>query len=146
MDIRKQSVMHLGSQLIYGTKIEGKGSSSLGVVDDLLFDDATRGTRYLVVNTTRWLPGRKFLVPPLEIAETDRLDHRVRIERSRREIEARPPFEESWRNNPNSKPTSRSIGYWKIAITTTTVAPDRVSSRSKHRRRYFDVVSDKEGK
>ena len=39
----------------------------VGSVDDLYFDDEGWDVRYLVVNTRRWIPGRKYLVSPIAI-------------------------------------------------------------------------------
>ena len=37
-------------------------NGEIGSVDDLYFDDQTWSVRYLVVDTGKWLPGRKVLV------------------------------------------------------------------------------------
>jgi uncharacterized protein YrrD len=41
----------------------------IGSVDDLYFDDQTWSVRYLVVDTGKWLPGRKVLVAPEAIVK-----------------------------------------------------------------------------
>ncbi len=43
----------------------------IGDVSDVLFDDATWKTRWLVVDTGHWLPGRKALIHPFAIAGID---------------------------------------------------------------------------
>ena len=43
----------------------------IGEVDDLYFDDEDWAIRYLVVDTGRWLPGRKVLISPLAICHPD---------------------------------------------------------------------------
>jgi sporulation protein YlmC with PRC-barrel domain len=40
---------------------------AVGSVDDLYFDDEGWDVRYLVVNTRRWIPGRRYLVSPIAI-------------------------------------------------------------------------------
>lgn len=39
----------------------------VGSVDDLYFDDEDWDVRYLLVNTRRWIPGRRYLVSPIAI-------------------------------------------------------------------------------
>ena len=41
----------------------------IGSVHDLYFDDQTLSVRYLVVDTGKWLPGRKVLIPPEAIVK-----------------------------------------------------------------------------
>ncbi len=41
----------------------------LGTVDDLYFDDEKWTGRYVVVNSNRWLPGKKLFVSPASISE-----------------------------------------------------------------------------
>lgn len=43
----------------------------IGKVHDFMFDDQTWTIRYLVVDTGRWLPGRKVLIAPESVTETD---------------------------------------------------------------------------
>lgn len=40
---------------------------AVGSVDDLYFDDEGWDVRYLLVNTRRWIPGRRYLVSPIAI-------------------------------------------------------------------------------
>jgi hypothetical protein len=37
---------------------------SIGIIDDLLFDDKSWNVRWAVIDTGTWLPGRKVLLPP----------------------------------------------------------------------------------
>ncbi len=48
----------------------------IGHVRDLYFDDEHWNVRYFVVDTGRWLPGRKVLISPLSVAVPD-WDHKV---------------------------------------------------------------------
>ena len=43
----------------------------LGTVDDFYFDDEDWSIRYLVVDTGRWLSGRKVLISPIAIDSPD---------------------------------------------------------------------------
>jgi sporulation protein YlmC with PRC-barrel domain len=59
----------------------------VGSVDDLYFDDEGWDVRYLVVNTRRWIPGRKILVSPIAIdRERPLADGDIRVELTRAQI------------------------------------------------------------
>jgi sporulation protein YlmC with PRC-barrel domain len=59
----------------------------VGSVDDLYFDDEGWDVRYLVVNTRRWIPGRKYLVSPIAIDRERPLDEGdIRVELTRAQI------------------------------------------------------------
>lgn len=58
----------LAASDLIDTVIQGEGEE-VGHVAELLLDDESWAIRYLVIDTGRWLPGKKFLVPP------DRLRH-----------------------------------------------------------------------
>ncbi len=53
---------------LMGKTIHGQ-EGEIGFVDDLYFDDQTWSVRYLVVDTGKWLPGRKVLVAPEAIVK-----------------------------------------------------------------------------
>jgi hypothetical protein len=59
-----------------------------GSLSDAYFDDEQWTLRYLVVDTGRWLPGRKALVPPR--AATQAADKVIHLELSRSQIENAP--------------------------------------------------------
>lgn len=67
----------------------------VGSVDDLYFDDEDWDVRYLLVNTRRWIPGRKYLVSPIAIdrgggaAEGD-----IRVDLTREQISRCPTVAE----------------------------------------------------
>lgn len=43
----------------------------IGSVQDLFFEDSAWGIRYLVVDTGKWLPGRKVLISPATVKDPD---------------------------------------------------------------------------
>ena len=54
----------------------------VGSVDDLYFHDEDWDVRYLLVNTGRWIPGRRYLVSPIAIDRPlDEGDIRVELTR-----------------------------------------------------------------
>lgn len=63
----------------------------VGSLADAYFDDEDWTLRYLVVDTGRWLPGRKALVPPQAAAQAG--DDVLRVDLSREEIERAPDID-----------------------------------------------------
>jgi hypothetical protein len=55
---------------IIGYRIQAT-DGELGPVDDLYFDDQEWTIRYMVVDTGKWLPGRRVLISPLAAATPD---------------------------------------------------------------------------
>lgn len=68
-------------------------SEKLGSVEDFIVEDGSWTIRYLVVDTGRWLPGRKVLVPPTWIEEISWKDSRVGLWLTREEVKASPPYD-----------------------------------------------------
>jgi sporulation protein YlmC with PRC-barrel domain len=60
----------------------------IGSLSDAYFDDEQWTLRYLVIDTGRWLPGRKALVSPRSTAEIG--DDVMRLEISRQQIDQAP--------------------------------------------------------
>jgi hypothetical protein len=46
-----------------GFKVETPAQKSIGTLSGVLIDPSERRVRYLVVDTTRWLRGRTYLIP-----------------------------------------------------------------------------------
>jgi sporulation protein YlmC with PRC-barrel domain len=64
---------------------------AVGSVDDLYFDDEDWDVRYLLVNTRRWIPGRRYLVSPIAIDRERPLDAGdIRVDLTRAQIENCP--------------------------------------------------------
>src|ERR671919_315132 len=62
----------------------------VGSVDDLYFDDEGWDVRYLVVNTRRWIPGRKYLVSPIAIDREQPLHGDIKVDLTREQISRCP--------------------------------------------------------
>ncbi len=65
-----------------------------GQVHDLLFDDGDYAVRYIVVNTSDWLPGRDVLVPPQEFQEPVWDKSELPVSLTRDQIENSPEISE----------------------------------------------------
>lgn len=66
----------------------------LGHCSDFLVDDEAWTIRYLVVKTTRWLPGRKIVLPPVFLDEPDWDAQRFPARLTKQQIEDGPPLDE----------------------------------------------------
>ena len=62
----------------------------IGSVDDLYFNEEDWDVRYLVVNTRRWIPGRKYLVSPVAIDRDQPMRGDIRVELTREQISRCP--------------------------------------------------------
>jgi hypothetical protein len=80
----------------------------LGPVRDFLFDDHGWHVRYLVVDTGKWLPGRKVLVSPTSAVEADWTTHRIATALTKQQVEESPDID-------TEKPVSREMEEKLIA-------------------------------
>lgn len=62
----------------------------LGSVSDLLFDDASWLIRWLVVDTGKWLSGRKVLLPPLVLGHPDPKEHEFPVRLTKQQVKDSP--------------------------------------------------------
>jgi hypothetical protein len=63
---------------------------AIGSIDDFYFDDEGWAIRYVVIDTGRWLPGRRVLISPLSIGRTDWSEHRLLLSISRDQVKGSP--------------------------------------------------------
>jgi hypothetical protein len=114
----------------------------LGSVHDFYFDDDRWTTRYLVVDTGNWLPGRRVLISPVAIRNSDWGNQRLSVALTRSQIEQSPGIEADL-------PVSRQketqlvryygwVPYWQPAGTPVGAAapipihPPRADTRAEH--------------
>jgi len=80
-----------------GREVEGYSVNAsdghIGYVDDLIADDTDWIVRYLVVDTRKWLPGRKVIVSSEWAGRIDWQDRTVAVELAREEVENSPPYD-----------------------------------------------------
>jgi len=82
----------------------------LGAVDDLYFDDETWAIRYLIVDTGKWLRGRRVLISPMSVVHADWTAKRLDVELTAKQVEHSPEID-------THKPVSRQheaeyLGYY----------------------------------
>jgi hypothetical protein len=84
---------HLRSlDAITGYSLVGGGGDALGKVEDLLVDDANWAFPYLVVDAGNWWAGKHVLISRHAVREISWADREIRVEVSRRQVEASPPW------------------------------------------------------
>jgi len=74
----------------------------LGTVSDFLFDDATWMVRWLVVDTGKWLPGRKVLLPPFVLGHLDSKEQEFSVRLTMQQVKDSPDIE-------TDRPVSRQM-------------------------------------
>lgn len=78
---------------IRGSKVYGRNDEALGKIDDVVFDQATGGIIYLVVDTGGWLSTKKFVVPPQVIRPSMQHEEDFRVDLTKEQIEKFPPYD-----------------------------------------------------
>jgi sporulation protein YlmC with PRC-barrel domain len=78
---------------IRGAKVYGPGDHKLGEIDDVIFDEATGGIVYVVVDTGGWLSSNKFIVPPQEIRPSLQHEDDFLVDLTKQQIESFPPYD-----------------------------------------------------
>jgi hypothetical protein len=74
--------------------------AAIGEVEDLYFDDQAWTTRYLVIDTGRWLTGRQVLIAPRSVRLVDWPARRVQVDLTAQQIRSSPDID-------THKPVSR---------------------------------------
>jgi hypothetical protein len=65
----------------------------IGSLDDIYFDDERWAIRYVVVDTGRWLPGRRGLISPLSVCRTEWNEQRILLSISRDQVRDSPDID-----------------------------------------------------
>lgn len=88
-----ESDPHLRStRFVVGLTITGS-DVEIGHVEDFLFDEQSWAIRYMVVDTSKWWPGKRVLVSPTWIAWISWLELNVRVDLPGAIIRNAPPYE-----------------------------------------------------
>ena len=81
--------MLVAESALRGFAIEAS-DGRIGTVSDFLFDDESWKIRWLVVDTGKWLTGRKVLVHPSAIWQADHENGELRVKLTKARVEASP--------------------------------------------------------
>jgi uncharacterized protein YrrD len=74
---------------LHGFAIEAK-DGELGTVSDFLFDDSTWKVRWLVVDTGKWLTGRKVLIHPSAVGSADYGSRELTVALTKAQVKGSP--------------------------------------------------------
>lgn len=89
----------------------------IGAVYDMYFDDELWSIRYLVVDTRRWLPGRKVLLPP-EVVRGDRSwGEGIPVELSRDDVKGAPGVDTELPVSKQNEAALLSHYQWALRFT-----------------------------
>ena len=75
---------------LFGFRLYARDDAPVGVVTDLLFDEGSSLTRYLVIEPEWWLPGGALLLAPEALERAEAADLRLGTRLSREALEASP--------------------------------------------------------
>jgi hypothetical protein len=78
---------------IRGAEIYGPKDQRLGVIDDVVFDEATGGIVFIVVDTGGWLATKKFIVPPQAVRPSLQHEDDFLVDLTKEQIESFPPYD-----------------------------------------------------
>ena len=65
----------------------------IGHVKDFYFDDEAWAIRYLVIDTTQWLPGRDVLISPYSVVQPVGSGNPIDVSLTRQQVSASPPVD-----------------------------------------------------
>lgn len=94
---------------VIGYQIQAS-DDSIGSVDDLLFDDAHWLLRFFVVDTRKWLPGRRVLIATEWITDVRWQEREVAVAMSREEVRGSPEFNANELSDENEDALYRHYG------------------------------------
>lgn len=119
----------------------------IGSVADFLFDDDSWVIRYVVVDTGKWLPGRKVLITPLSIQGVEWGEQRMLLSISRDQVRNSPAYD-------THRPVSRQHEidyfnyynypyYWGHAGLWGSAAYPRLSTSGYERQAHPEAASER---
>lgn len=91
IDVQQSSLRSVNE--ILGYKLLA-AEGGIGSCQDFLFDDEHWTVRFVVVDTGKWLPGKRVVVSPVFLDEPDWEGHRIPVALTRKEIEECPEADE----------------------------------------------------
>ena len=92
---KQEGNFHLRSvREVTGYRIEAE-DGSIGHIEDFIANDKDWITRYLVVDTRNWLPGKKVLIVPSWVRSVSWSDSIVHVDYTKAQIKGSPEFDSS---------------------------------------------------
>jgi hypothetical protein len=94
-----------------GFEIQAK-DGSLGTVSDFLFDDSTWKVRWMVVDTGRWLTGRKVLIHPSAVISAEYGQRELNVALTKAQVKDSPDIRQ---DRPVSQQMQNDLyGYYGL--------------------------------
>ncbi len=87
---------------LIGCSVQGI-DGTVGVVDDLLLDDDGWAIRYAVVDTGRWFPGRKAILPTLWLKHSREEMESLQVDLRVEDVKAGPSFDRGQSMTPDTE-------------------------------------------
>jgi uncharacterized protein YrrD len=123
---------------LYGTTMDAP-DGHIGSVHDLYFDDQTWTVRYLIIDTGKWLPGRKVLIVPSVIQQPWHGEAALPVKLTKDQIRSSPDID-------TAQPISRKaehllhshfgrIPYWGVSCIPAPPPPPPLAASSVEDRR-----------
>lgn len=84
--------MLIAARSIFSSTVAGV-DGDVGSIADLYFNGELWNVRYLVIDTGKWLPGRKVLLAPAAVAQTDWPNGAIAVVQTKQQIEGSPPID-----------------------------------------------------
>lgn len=104
---------------LQGYTIQGL-DGQVGKADDFFFDDFSWVIRYLVVDTGKWLPGRRVLLSPFALGAADYVTGLLPVNLTKEQVEESPPISE---DEPVSRQQEQALAehfdwpaYWDFPL------------------------------
>ncbi len=110
-DVKQGDANLRGVGEVRGYYVHAK-DGDLGHVADFLVDDTAWEIRYLVVDTRKWLPGKKVLVDPRATEEVDWAKSTVRVRLTRDELQQSPPYDPSGTREAQDRAHLEKFARW----------------------------------
>lgn len=109
----------------------------IGTASDLYFDDLSWVTRYLIVDTGKWLPGRRVLLAPISVIGVDNADLSLKVSLTREQVEQSPPV---WKDKPVSRQEEKLLvehfdwpAYWDYPLAGVTLGAEAAAVHPESR-------------
>ncbi len=96
---------------VQGYHVQAK-DGDLGHVADFLVDETTWDVRYLVVDTGKWLPGKKVLVDPRATDQVDWAKSSVHVHLTREQIQSSPTYDPTGAREALDKAHVETFKHW----------------------------------
>jgi hypothetical protein len=120
--------MLISAKRLHGSTVMGT-EEDVGTLKDLLFRSNRWNVEYLDIDTGKWLPGRRVILPPHVVDSVDHASHLVTVPFRRKQVQEGPPLESDM---PVSRQKEAEFArYYAWGAYAASLAPDAISEPSE---------------